>query len=188
MVGDVAGHGMDSVGTMAQLRFTAKGMAVTGTPLTGILSRLNFLLLHSGDSLTATATVILARYQPDTRTLTWARAGHLPPLLVRGGRARYLDPPEGVLLGATHDARYTEATLALGESDELFLYTDGLIEQPGEDLGDSLDRLVTAVTAVSASRRDLGDLVTALDVPGDEPRDDVCVLRITASRSIERPE
>ncbi|MEV7558841.1 SpoIIE family protein phosphatase [Streptomyces sp. NPDC089795] len=186
VVGDVAGHGMDSVGTMAQLRFTAKGMAVTGTPLTGILSRLNFLLLHSGDSLTATtATVIMARYRPGTGTLTWARAGHLPPLLVREGRPRYLNPPEGVLLGATHDARYTEATLALGESDELFLYTDGLIEQPGEDLDESLNRLVTAVTAAPASRRDLGDLVTALGVPDDEPRDDVCVLRITARRSSE---
>ncbi|MFE5560621.1 SpoIIE family protein phosphatase [Streptomyces sp. NPDC056544] len=185
VVGDVAGHGMDSVGTMAQLRFTAKGMAVTGTPLTGILGRLNLLLLHSGDSLTATATVIMAHYQPDTRTLTWARAGHLPPLLVRDGRACYLDPPDGVLLGATHDARYTEATLALGDSDELFLYTDGLIEKPGEDLGASLSRLVAAVTATPASHRDLGDLVTALGVPGG-PRDDVCVLRITASRSSEQ--
>ncbi|MGZ9928780.1 SpoIIE family protein phosphatase [Streptomyces sp. NC-S4] len=187
VVGDVAGHGMGSVGTMAQLRFTAKGMAVTGTPLTGILSRLNLLLLHSGDSLTATATVIMARYQPETRTLTWARAGHLPPLLVRGGRARYLDSPDGVLLGATRDARYTEATLALEESDELFLYTDGLIEKPEEDLGESLTRLVAAVMATPAPRRDLDDLVTALGVPG-EPRDDVCVLRITAGRSSGQPQ
>ncbi|MFE5534746.1 SpoIIE family protein phosphatase [Streptomyces sp. NPDC056492] len=187
VVGDVAGHGMDSVGTMAQLRFTAKGMAVTGTPLTGILSRLNFLLLHSGDGLTvSTATVIMARYQPGTRTLTWARAGHLPPLLVRGGRARYLALPEGVLLGAAHDARYGEATLALRESDELFFYTDGLIEQPGEDIDESLARLVAAVTATSAPHCGLGDLVTTLGVPGDEPRDDVCVLQITADRSSEQ--
>ncbi|MFG2985832.1 PP2C family protein-serine/threonine phosphatase [Streptomyces sp. NPDC048258] len=171
---------MDSVGTMAQLRFTAKGMAVTGTPLTGILARLNFLLLHSADSLAAaTATVIMARYQPDTGTLTWARAGHLPPLLVRNGRARYLDPPEGVLLGATHGARYAEATITLREGDEVFLYTDGLIERPGEDLGDSLTRLVHAVTATPPTEPSLSDLVTALTAQGDR-RDDVCVLRITS--------
>lgn len=181
VVGDVAGHGMDSVGTMAELRFTAKGMAVTGTPLTGILARLNLLLLHGARFTTATATVIMARYQRETRTLTWARAGHLPPLLVREGRARYLDPPEGLLLGASRDAHYTEATLALREGDELFFYTDGLIERPEEDLGASLTRFVRAVTATPAAP-DLGNLVTALAVPGEQ-RDDVCVLRITADRS-----
>ncbi|MER7538386.1 SpoIIE family protein phosphatase [Streptomyces sp. NPDC097704] len=187
VVGDVAGHGMDSVGTMTQLRFTAKGMAVTGTPLTGILTRLNLLLLHSADlSTAATATVIMARYQPETRTLAWARAGHPPPLLVRAGRGRYLDLPEGALLGATHDARYTEATIALREGDQLFLYTDGLIENPGEDLGDSLTRLVRAVTSTPATDAGLDDLVTALALPGEQ-RDDVCVLRITSGRPGERP-
>ncbi|MFD8815970.1 ANTAR domain-containing protein, partial [Streptomyces sp. NPDC059627] len=47
VVGDVAGHGVDAVATMAQLRFTAKGMVTTGSSLTGALARLNFLLLHS---------------------------------------------------------------------------------------------------------------------------------------------
>lgn len=32
VVGDVAGHGLAAVGTMAQLRFTTKGMTVTGSP------------------------------------------------------------------------------------------------------------------------------------------------------------
>ncbi|HET9381362.1 MAG TPA: SpoIIE family protein phosphatase, partial [Streptomyces sp.] len=50
VVGDVAGHGIDAVATMAQLRFTAKGMVITGSSLTGALARLNRLLLHSRDS------------------------------------------------------------------------------------------------------------------------------------------
>ncbi|MET9634973.1 PP2C family protein-serine/threonine phosphatase [Streptomyces virginiae] len=149
-------------------------------PLTGILTRLNFLLLHTSErSTAATALVIMARYQPENRTLTWARAGHLPPLLVREGRARYLDLPEGVLLGATHDARYTEATIELRRNDQLSLYTDGLIENPGEDLGHSLARFVSAVTAPPATDPGLDNLVTALAVPGEQ-RDDVCVLRITS--------
>lgn len=183
VVGDVAGHGVESVGTMAQLRFTAKGMAVTGTPLTGILKRLNFLLLHNGDSrVGTTATVIMARYAPDTRTLTWARAGHLPPLLVRARRARYLDLPEGVLLGAARDVedgRYREATVVLHPGDRLFLYTDGLIERPGEDMERSLGRLAYAVTTPPVRDASLEQLVTALAVPGRR-RDDVCVLRVSA--------
>lgn len=91
VVGDVAGHGLDAVATMAQLRFTAKGMAVTGSALPDVLSRLNTLLLHTArDTYGATATMIMGRYQPWDRRLTWVRAGHLPPLLIRGGEARFL--------------------------------------------------------------------------------------------------
>lgn len=62
-----------------------------------------------------------------------------------------------------------------------FLYTDGLIERPGEDLGESLSRLALAVAAEPATRVDLGGLVTTLAAPS-ERRDDVCVLRVTADR------
>ncbi|BFO18889.1 hypothetical protein SHKM778_52770 [Streptomyces sp. KM77-8] len=75
VVGDVAGHGVGAVATMAQLRFTAKGMVITGSSLTGALARLNTLLLHSRDSH-GTATMVLARYQPARRRLVWAQAGH----------------------------------------------------------------------------------------------------------------
>ncbi|MFJ9598260.1 SpoIIE family protein phosphatase [Streptomyces virginiae] len=181
VVGDVAGHGMGSVGTMAQLRFTAKGMAVTGTSLTHILARLNTLLLHSAEDHVATATVIMARYQADGRRLTWAQAGHCPPLLIRQGKADYLDPPDGLLLGAAHDAQYRHATLLLNEGDQLLLYTDGLVEEPGEDIQDGLTRLAhTAASTHAAGGRVLLDtLLSALPDRGRR-RDDVCIVHITA--------
>ncbi len=57
---------MDAVATMAQLRFTAKGMVSTGSSLTGALSRLNSLLLHSRDPH-GTATMVIARYHAADR-------------------------------------------------------------------------------------------------------------------------
>ncbi|MFF4896398.1 SpoIIE family protein phosphatase [Streptomyces sp. NPDC001068] len=173
VIGDVAGHGVDAVATMAQLRFTAKGMVTTGSSLTGALARLNSLLLHTRDSQ-STATLILARYQPAERRLTWAQAGHLPPLLVRGGEVRRLDRPEGILLGATADPVYESAEFRLEPGDRLLLFTDGLVERLGEDVDLGLTRLADAVRTPEPGSLD--ELLDAM-LEG-ELRDDVCVLDI----------
>ncbi|WP_405758586.1 SpoIIE family protein phosphatase [Streptomyces sp. NBC_00073] len=179
VVGDVAGHGLDAVGTMAQLRFTAKGMIITGSSLPDAMGRLNSLLLHTAADPTsvATATMVMARYRPADRRLTWARAGHLPPLLVRGGEARFLPLPEGNLLGASFDSVYVEQTLRLEPGDHLLLYTDGLIEVPGEYMDRGLDRLAEAAARVMGgdSPEPLSRLLSALHPAG---RDDVCVVDI----------
>ncbi|MFJ6755155.1 SpoIIE family protein phosphatase [Streptomyces sp. NPDC091273] len=179
VVGDVAGHGLAAVGTMAQLRFTTKGMTVTGSPLPDVLRRLNTLLLHtaSDPSATATATMVMGRYQPWDRRLTWVRAGHLPPLLVRGDRAGFLDQPPGKLLGASFDSSYEQAVIELMPGDRLLFYTDGLVEEPGEDIGVGLDRL--AASALRLIREGRGETLArtlAALCPGN--RDDICVLDI----------
>ncbi|MEV4740247.1 SpoIIE family protein phosphatase [Streptomyces sp. NPDC049555] len=183
-VGDVAGHGIDAVATMAQLRFTAKGMVITGSSLTGALHRLNTLLLHTHDGHHTTATMVLGRYDPVGRCLTWAQAGHPPPLLVRQGKAEFLAPPEGMLLGATARPSYGEAECRLEPGDHLLLYTDGLIERPGEHLDEGFGRFA------EAARRELGgeggskgcggrpiEALLARLLPGEQ-RDDVCLLDV----------
>ncbi|MFD8612410.1 SpoIIE family protein phosphatase [Streptomyces sp. NPDC059631] len=176
VVGDVAGHGIDAVATMAQLRFTAKGMIFTGSSLTGALARLNTLLLHSRDTK-GTATLVLARYEPRERRLVWAQAGHLPPLLLRRGEPRYLERPFGVLLGATETPVYAEAECRLEPGDRLLFYTDGLVERPGENIQRGLERLARNAAAHHADAP--GSLVPLLgSMLEGERRDDVCVLDV----------
>lgn len=179
VIGDVAGHGLAAVGTMAQLRFTAKGMAITGSLLPDVLRRLNTLLLHTGSdpSGSATATMVMARYQPWDRRLIWVRAGHLPPLLIRGDRAEYLEQPRGALLGAAFEAAYEQASIGLLPGDHLLFYTDGLVEEPGEDIEAGLDRL--AETAVRLLREGRGEtLARSLASLCTAHRDDICVLNV----------
>ncbi|MFJ8624042.1 PP2C family protein-serine/threonine phosphatase [Kitasatospora sp. NPDC093550] len=180
VVGDVAGHGLDAVATMALLRFTAKGMAITGTPLPEILASLNTLILHSSERQFHTATMIMAVYEPTTSRLTWVRAGHPPPLLLRDGRPRFLPAPEGMLLGAVPGPSFELSTLELLPGDHLLLYTDGLIEHPGESLDQGMDRLATATRAADPGRpRFLDRLIPALVTP-DDRRDDICALHLSS--------
>lgn len=184
VVGDVAGHGLAAVGTMAQLRFTTKGMTVTGSALPDVLRRLNALLLHTASDGTgapatsgATATMVMARYQPWDRRLNWVRAGHLPPLLVRGGEASFLPQPPGSLLGAAADSAYGQSVIDLLPGDHLLLYTDGLVEEPGEDIEAGLARLAALTLRLleDGRGRRLARTLAALR-PGH--RDDICVLDI----------
>ncbi|RFU39282.1 serine/threonine protein phosphatase, partial [Actinomadura logoneensis] len=85
-VGDVSGHGLAAAAAMARLRNALSGLACTGAPPDELLTWLNRLVMHRRRSLTA--SVIAARFRPDTRELRWARAGHPPPVLLRAGRAR----------------------------------------------------------------------------------------------------
>ncbi|MFE9453661.1 SpoIIE family protein phosphatase [Streptomyces sp. NPDC006739] len=176
VVGDVAGHGIGAVATMAQLRFTAKGMVSTGSSLTGALARLNALLLHSRDSR-ATATMVLARYDPQEHRFAWAQAGHPPPLLLRDGEVRYLDRPGGMLLGASATPAFEAAECRLEPGDRLLLYTDGLVERPGEGIDAGFARLAEAVLAHGAEPTGSLDALLAAMV-ADERRDDVCVVDI----------
>ncbi|GAA2152666.1 hypothetical protein GCM10009760_49600 [Kitasatospora kazusensis] len=178
VVGDVAGHGLDAMATMALLRFTAKGMAITGMPLPAVLHRLNVLLLHAAERNCSTATMIMAVYQPATSSLTWVQAGHPPPLLVRDGEARFLAAPTGVLLGATTTPAYEQARHELLPGDHLYLYTDGLIENPAEPIDDGLVRLARAAAAHADTRARLDRLVQVLTSPRTR-RDDICVLHIS---------
>ncbi|MDX2696295.1 SpoIIE family protein phosphatase [Streptomyces ipomoeae] len=178
VVGDVAGHGLAAVGTMAQLRFTAKGMAITGSALPDVLRRLNSLLLHTASGpYGATATMVMARYRPWDHRLTWVRAGHLPPLLVRGVEATFLTQPEGGLLGVVPDCAYAQAEIDLRPGDRLLFYTDGLVEEPGEDIEAGLWRLAEATLRLLREGR--GDTL-AHDLAALRPhhRDDICVLAV----------
>ncbi|MFE3637363.1 SpoIIE family protein phosphatase [Streptomyces sp. NPDC059168] len=176
VVGDVAGHGVGAVATMAQLRFTAKGMVSTGSSLTGALARLNQLLLQSRDAR-STATMVLARYDRSSRVLTWTQAGHPPPLLVRDGEGRYLDRPRGMLLGASATPLYESAEIRVEPGDRLLLYTDGLVERPGEGIDTGLARMAGAVLAHEHADAGSLEALLAAMLPG-ERRDDVCVLDI----------
>ncbi|MEV0587283.1 SpoIIE family protein phosphatase [Nonomuraea sp. NPDC050310] len=175
-IGDVSGHGLPAIAHMAQLRHALVGLTMTGEPADRLLGWLNELVMHRLDG--TTATTVLGHLDPVSRVFTWGQAGHLAPILVRGGRAQQLIAPKGVLLGATCDQPYRLASTRLEAGDVLLLFTDGLVERRTRDLDAGL-----ALALAAASELPPLDLEAGLDrllerIGGPNPEDDACLLAV----------
>ncbi|MET9970698.1 SpoIIE family protein phosphatase, partial [Streptomyces sp. NPDC006356] len=73
-VGDLTGHGIAVASGMATLLGAVRGMAMAGTQPGQLMSWLNQLL--DATVQPALGSAVCCRYRPETRTLTWAQAGH----------------------------------------------------------------------------------------------------------------
>jgi PAS domain-containing protein len=142
VVGDITGHGIDAVTGMVAARNALRGLAATGAGPADLLRYLNYASCHLTEGIAG--TVVCGRYDPQNRLLRWARAGHLPPILVRDGTAETLPLPAGVLLGLDPEAEYEEVTLQMRDGDTLLLFTDGLIERRAGSISDALRDLAAA--------------------------------------------
>ncbi|PZG16210.1 serine/threonine protein phosphatase [Nonomuraea aridisoli] len=144
-IGDVAGHDLAAAVMMSQLRNMLRGLAMDRREPPGdTLRRLN--VATESLCLECMATCVLARLEgsddDDGWRLNYSVAGHPPPLLVtHHGEARYLEDGANPLLGVTYDTPRSSAVAALPARSTLLLYTDGLVEVPGEHLGIGLERL-----------------------------------------------
>ena len=175
VVGDIAGHGLDAVTGMVTIRNGLRGLSITGAGPATLLGWLNGAACHFTDGIIG--TVICGLYNPTDHTFRWARAGHLPPILVRDGQARTLSPPHGLLLGADPDATYAEITTPLQLGDILLLFTDGLIERRDKPIDDALDTLREI-----ASRAAPGDIGSFADrvvaEASSNTDDDACLVAV----------
>ena len=137
LVGDVMGKGKEAAASTALLRYAVRAFCSTGAGPAEIVTRLNTLIETQGLPF-ETATLFVGLLNPRTGALSYANAGHEPPLLRRAGGGEEVLPPTGPLLGFGLDAVYTEETLALDTDDALLLLTDGVTEarnEVGEFLG-----------------------------------------------------
>jgi serine/threonine-protein kinase RsbW len=176
VVGDVVGRGIDAASTMGQLRSAIRALASAEAGPARLLERLDAFVGRV--EAARMATVVYAEIQLSTSTMTYACAGHLPPLvqppgeppeLLWGGRSA----PLGSRAGRT--AR-TEATALLTAGSRLLLYTDGLIERRDRPLDEGFGLLAAAF----ADRRDMPlpglPAAMAAELVGIEHPDDVCLL------------
>ena len=174
VVGDIAGHGLDAVTGMVAVRNSLRGLAITGAGPGTLLDWLNSAAAHFTDGVLGTA--ICGLYDPADRTLLWARAGHLPPVLVRDGKGEQLPLPEGLLLGADPDASYAEEVTRLRLGDTLLLFTDGLIERRDEPIDDAIAGLIRAASRPVGDIGGYADYL--LDQAASNTGDDACLVAV----------
>jgi serine phosphatase RsbU (regulator of sigma subunit) len=172
-IGDVAGHGLEAAAGMARLRGALAGLAITGAPPQQLMGLLNDLVRHVAPE--HTASVVAGYFDPASGMLTWAQAGHPPPVLVRCGVARTLPQPDGILLGAGEQP-YAAATVQLQPGDLLLLYTDGLVERRDTGFDAGLTTLLTVAAGVTDPEEVIAAALRALPVADSE--DDTCLVAL----------
>lgn len=189
VIGDVMGHDVAAVTTMAQVRTMVRTAAWAGLDPVALLRLVDQLVNASG--ISETVTLVYATLETTTSgawRLAYCNAGHPAPLLREAdGTVRKLDNGTRVMIGTigtgahegTRTGRIGTADLAPGAV--LLLYTDGLVERPDVDIEVATAALSRTLAAVDPAE-DLDALRRRLlDEPS--PSDDTTVLAVRRTLS-----
>jgi PAS domain S-box-containing protein len=175
VIGDVAGHGLRAATTMTQLRNMLRAYAFDEASPASVLARMDSILADTGSE--QFATCFYARFDPGTRELSFANAGHLPPILLEPHRPAALLPSRpSPLLGARGEP--VEETMWIEPGTKMLLFTDGLIERRSRPIDDGITAVLASLRTGAPSDLDmLCDHV--LGHAADQQReDDVCLLAV----------
>ena len=126
VLADVSGKGMAAALLMASVRGILRSIAPSLASPDAVLESLNRVLVEDLPE-DRFVTMILAVYDPDTRTLSLANAGHPWPLLVSPDSSRFLSEDSGIPLGIM-DTKYPLTKFVLPPQSKLLFYTDGITE------------------------------------------------------------
>ncbi|MDA0172714.1 SpoIIE family protein phosphatase [Solirubrobacter taibaiensis] len=173
VLGDVIGRGVRAAAVMGQLRAAVRAYAQLELSPADVLEMLDHVVGQLGAE--QIVTCLVAVFDPRDCSLTYANAGHLPPLLATpGAPPQRLDESAGPPLG-TGTPMFTEATATLGSGSLLALYTDGLVERRDRVIDAGIDQLGATLDALEGEIGTLPDALVHALVP-DGSDDDVALL------------
>ncbi|WP_406280069.1 SpoIIE family protein phosphatase [Streptomyces sp. NBC_00191] len=178
IIGDVQGHNVTAATLMGQVRTAIHAHATAGAPPGQVLARTNRFLADLETELFVSCLYVhldLARHRACLTS-----AGHPPPLLRHhSGRTEVIELPQCLLMGIDAAARYDSIDIALPPGTLLALYTDGLIETPGTDLGQSTTDLATQLSRAPEQTVDsLADTLIRHATQSAPRNDDIALLLI----------
>ena len=177
VVADVSDKGAAAAMYMAMTRSLIRTSAGNYSSPAGALREVNQHLIAS-TSTVMFVTVFYAVLDVENQTLTYANAGHNPPLLRRTPSAIESLTRTGAALGVIEDLHLSDSSIVLTPGDSLVIYTDGIpdaLNSRGEEYG--IGRLFEAVGNVqdSNARLQLDTLSNELDnfIGNTPPFDDI---------------
>jgi PAS domain S-box-containing protein len=188
VMGDVAGKGLAAASMVGRLRSALRAYALEGHPPARVVEQLNRLIWTEED-VTQMATLLYVVVDPVAGRLTWVNAGHPPPLLLSDSRTpQFLEGGSTVPLGVLPFPEFAEVSVPIEQGSTVVLYTDGLVERPGEHIDNGLDRLAEAVRGASVDPQEICDLVLRELVPEIGAPDDVALLTLRTIPMADRFE
>ncbi|HUY11790.1 MAG TPA: PP2C family protein-serine/threonine phosphatase, partial [Candidatus Dormibacteraeota bacterium] len=179
-IGDVCGHGIDAAVKMGEAKQAIFVAASLGDPAPESVLRTANDVLFLNDQVSIT-TALYGMIDTVRRTVTYASAGHHPPVLAAANGQAQLLPNHGFPLGVesqmpsairTHEFAYESGSL-------MILYTDGLIEFDHDMLHGEQRLLAAASTAVQSRPEHPARFIVDEVLGGSVAGDDIAVLVIS---------
>jgi len=177
VMGDVAGKGLAGASMVGRLRSALRAYALEGHDGARVVERLNRLLWTEAEA-NPMATMLYVIVDPAANAVRWVNAGHPAPLMITGGEPTFLEGAASVPLGVLPFPTYEEASARMDPGSTLLLYTDGLVERPGENIDDGMGQLAARVREAPEDPDALCDHLLATLVPAGGATDDVALLTL----------
>jgi Stage II sporulation protein E (SpoIIE)/GAF domain len=178
VVGDISGHGVAAAADMALIRGMLSALLHAGVPASDVFGEVSGVLGQRKGVLLATAA--LAVVDVDADLITFATAGHPPPLLLLpGGDVRVLSTANTPMLGLS-TKRTIADTAPFPPGAQLVMYTDGLVERRDRSFHVGVE-VAAEHLATLPEHLDNEDLIDSLldALVGDRrPEDDIAIIVI----------
>jgi PAS domain S-box-containing protein len=127
LIADVSGKGVPAALFMALSRIIVRTNAIWHHDPAKAMAAANDIIMNDSKA-GMFVTLFYGVISEKDRTLTYANAGHNPPLLQRRDGSVEELAPTGMALGVAEHQPYEARTVAIGPDDVLLLYTDGVTE------------------------------------------------------------
>ena len=126
-IADVVGKGIPAALLMSNLQAAVRAFATDAAQPAELCQQVNRILcgnIAEGRFI----SFFYCTFDNDIGALTFANAGHYPPILVRADGTVERLVPGGPVMGVFPDASYEQGRVAIGAGDRLVLFTDGITE------------------------------------------------------------
>ena len=180
VLADVSGKGTAAALLMSATRGMLRSLAEACCTPREVLTKLNELMVNDFPA-GRFVTMVYAVLDPATRTVVFANAGHLRPLLINDGNEQFLEVERGLPLGLV-SGDYSETQISLFPGAKLIFYSDGITEATNardEEFG--LCRLAEHAIKPEASALSIVDEVQSF-ANGSGVQDDASVVLVGVNR------
>lgn len=149
---DICGKGLSAAILMSMTRTVIRSLAnlTSGLSPEEIIFRANQLLYEDLTNTVTFATLFIGKYEPASKRLVYANAGHSPVIYVPHGSAARLLSADSVPLGVLTESGSKNHCLEFKGGDCLIIGTDGLLnDQHQNGHWDGYERLLQKITSLS---------------------------------------
>ena len=172
-IGDVMGKGLQAkfyaFSFLSYIRGTLHAMMRQQRSPAALMKQVNHILMQDEMMEDTFASLLLILWEPALHRLTYANAGHCPPILVSHKHREVLSYSD-LILGLDPNSEFQDTTVEFPPDSAILAYTDGLLEQrmvSGELLGE--ERLATITHQVYGEDQPIHVLLNRILGCSDEP-------------------